>query len=164
LNDAKVEAAATITFVTFVAFVALVSLFAAISDLALITSIALVTLVTFRAGQPLRTGGTGRTSSARCARWSLRACITFRTGIAAASRQCKRNPQNEYWNESHGLPSQPSFDATATLNQRTLIRHQITLRRIRVRICSIRLLRLKDHRLALISARLACPLPALSQP
>jgi hypothetical protein len=164
LNDAKVEAAATITFV------ALVSLFAAISDLALITSIALValvalvTLVTFRAGQPLRTGGTGRTSSARCARWSLRACITFRTGIAAASRQCKRNPQNEYWNESHGLPSQPSFDATATLNQRTLIRHQITLRRIRVRICSIRLLRLKDHRLALISARLACPLPALSQP
>jgi hypothetical protein len=161
LNDAKVEAAATITFV------ALVSLFAAISDLALITSIALVALValvTFRAGQPLRTGGTGRTSSARCARWSLRACITFRTGIAAASRQCKRNPQNEYWNEPHGLPSQPSFDATATLNQRTLIRHQISLRRIRVRICSIRQLRLKDHRLALISARLACPLPALSQP
>jgi len=95
LNDANIGATA----------LALVSLFAPISCFALVAFLA---LVTFGTSHPLRTGGTG--GALRTCR-TLRSLLTFRTWIAATCRQCKRNPQNQYWNESHGLPSQPSFYA-----------------------------------------------------
>ena len=130
LNDANIGATA----------LALVSLFAPISCFALVAFLA---LVTFDASHPLRSLRTGGTGGALRTCRTLRSLLTFRTWIAATCRQCKRNPQNQYWNESHGLPSQPSFHAVPTLNQCMSVRHQISLRRMRLSARSIRLLRLQ---------------------
>ena len=106
LNDANIGATA----------LALVSLFAPISCFALVAFLALITpvaLVSFGSSHPLRSLRTGSTGGALRACRTLRSLLTFRTWIAATRRQCKRNPQNQYWNEFSWPPLSTKFSRGA---------------------------------------------------